>query len=244
MVWLYFVSNFYEPISKAHPHKGYDALAILEKEKFGSANFATITMNVDGFHQASGADTDRVFEVHGTVRKFRCISCSSPIDIQDVIAVKNAPPRCTCGGYPRPAVTLFTEALPQKEWIGANRAIRELGSKDVVLIIGTSSVVYPAASLPGAAKHRGATLIEINPDETTPLSSLVDIHLRGGAAAVLPELVALVLQQDESLAAGAGGGAGSYSPNGVSRADVAEGSPDAMMTDTSKLTQVENENEG
>ena len=94
-----------------------------------------------------------------------------------------------CGGRVRPDATLFTENLPADQWAGAERAARLLRPGDVMIIVGTSSVVQPAASLPGLAKERGATLIECNLELPTPLSGLVDIAVTGKAAEVLPELV-------------------------------------------------------
>lgn len=192
LVWGYFVTLFYEPIVNATPHAGYRALVKLEQNKFNDRNaFHVITMNVDGLHQASGTSEDKVYEVHGSVKRFRCTKCSEPMTVADPVACKNTSMRCTCGGYVRPDVTLFTESLPIAEWGKAQLAVESLRRNDVMIIVGTSSVVYPAASLPQIAKQRGAVLIEVNPDETTPLSSIVDIHLRGGAAAVLEELVNL-----------------------------------------------------
>ncbi len=130
-------------------------------------------MNVDGLHQLAGSNPDSVFEVHGTVRRFCCCKCRSPIIIPDPLLVKDNPPLCSCGGYPRPDVTLFTEALPQEPWENAVDAVSLLRQEDVMIIVGTSSVVYPAASLPEMAKRRGCTLIEINPDDVTPLKQLV-----------------------------------------------------------------------
>jgi NAD-dependent deacetylase len=78
-------------------------------------------------------------------------------------------------------------------------AVHELTKGDVMIVVGTSSVVYPAASLPEQARNRGATLIEINPDESTPLTGLVNVYLRGTAAEVLPKLVDAVLGPSEEL---------------------------------------------
>ena len=106
-----------------------------------------------------------------------------------------------CGGRVRPDVTLFTEGLPQDQWSGAVRAVDQLRPTDVLLIVGTSSVVYPAASLPGRAKDSGATLIEVNLDLPTPLSELVDIAVPGRAAEVLPALVDRALELRRGLSA-------------------------------------------
>lgn len=190
LVWRLFISNFYAPIAGATPHEGYYALNRLREARFsGLKCFHVATMNVDGFHQDSGVPESNVFEVHGTVRKFCCIQCRTSINIPDPIAVASNPPRCECGGHPRPAATLFTESLPQKAWNGVETAVNQMTKGDVMLVVGTSSVVYPAAYIPQYASDRGVTIIEVNPDENTPIESLVDIKLKGTALDVLPELL-------------------------------------------------------
>jgi len=197
LVWSYFISSFLEPIYNATPHDGYYALVELEKECYPEqGSFHVVTMNVDGFHQASGTSPAQVSEVHGTIRLFECIQCKQRIDIADPLPTRSSPPRCTaCGGYPRPSVTLFTEALPQNEWRTASCAMNRLRSGNVLLVIGTSSVVYPAASLPEIAKSNGAVVIEVNPDENTPLSGIVDVKLNGGAKDMLTALVAAIKEE-------------------------------------------------
>jgi NAD-dependent deacetylase len=205
-VWSQFIPMFLEPIYKAQPHEGYYALAELQRLCYRDHHslFHVITMNVDGFHQQSGIDPFSVSEVHGTVRRFQCISCAKAIEIENPLETVSNPPRCVCGGYPRPAVTLFFEGLPQGEWGQAVRAIRKLEPKDVVLVIGTSSVVYPAADLPEMGKNRGATVIEVNPDENTPLSSIVDIKLVGGAKDMLTALIAMIKEEQQVATRSAG----------------------------------------
>lgn len=187
-VWSRFVTQFYGPIAAARPHDGLVALAQLQQH-FGSSNMQFVTMNVDGLHQAAGSEA--VAEVHGSVMRFRCSSCGAasqpplPLDA-------NQQPRCTdqsCGGRIRPDVTLFYEGLPQDQWIAAHGAIAALQPDDVLLIVGTSSVVYPAASLPEFARKRGAVLIEFNLELPTPLSSIVDIAVPGRAAETLRQCV-------------------------------------------------------
>ena len=102
----------------------------------------------------------------------------------------------------RPDVTLFTEGLPGDQWAGAERSIESLGPGDVLLIVGTSSVVYPAASLPELGRARGATLIECNLQVPTPLSPIVDIALVGKAAEAIPQLVERVLAARRAAAEG------------------------------------------
>ena len=86
-------------------------------------------------------------------------------------------------------MTLFTEGLPQDQWARATAAVGALGGGDVMLIVGTSSVVYPAASLPAEAKRKGAVLVECNLELPSPLSDIVDVGVAGRAAETLPRLV-------------------------------------------------------
>jgi NAD-dependent deacetylase len=196
--WSMFLTQFYEPIAKATPHSGYLALTRLQAEKFPGNRMQVITMNVDGLHQAGGFDPNFVHEVHGTVRKFRCVKCSLPMpEIIDPL-VKPTPMCKSCGSYPRPDVTLFYEGLPPQEWSQAVSAIRQIRPGDVMLVIGTSSVVYPAAGLPELAKQRGAILIEINPAAQTPLKQLMDIHIQAGAAQALTEIVDIALHKEDN----------------------------------------------
>jgi NAD-dependent deacetylase len=95
------------------------------------------------------------------------------------------PPRCDCGALLRPGVVWFGEALPEE---AVTLAFEAAQAADVVLVIGTSSLVYPAAALPQAARAAGAFVVEINP-EPTPLTPLADVSLRGTAAALVPAIV-------------------------------------------------------
>jgi len=192
LVWSSFVTNFYGPIVKARPHDGLFALAELQKRRFGR-RMEFITMNVDGLHQASGSEG--VAEVHGSVRRFRCSECSEPHD-PEMPLDPDSQPHCTedgCEGLIRPDVTLFTESLPGDQWEAAEQAVESLQAGDVMIIVGTSSVVYPAADLPSMAKAQGATLLEFNLELPTPLSSIVDIAVKGKAASTLRQVVDRVL---------------------------------------------------
>lgn len=197
LVWSYFISNFYGPIAEAGPHNGFFALATLQKEKFKELDsFHVVTMNVDGYHQASGINASCVSEIHGTIRRYRCISCSNPIEIPNPLT--SNPPKCSiCQGYPRPDVTLFTEALPEAPWQKSCDIIRKMRKGDVMLVIGTSSVVYPAAYIPQFARDSGATIIEVNPETETPLKSMVDISIQGTALQILPELAKKIVDSDK-----------------------------------------------
>ena len=193
LVWSRFVQDFYAPIAAASPHEGHLALQEL-CDKGGFDSFAYITMNVDGLHQASGAQPDQVSEVHGSVCKYRCMACDKKLPDVGELDPKRQPRCDSCGGRARPDATLFTEALPDDEWQTARRFIGRLKRGDVMLVAGTSSVVYPAASLPVRAAEKGVTIIEFNKDFPTPLSEIASIAVEGRAAEAFPEFVAGVLE--------------------------------------------------
>jgi NAD-dependent deacetylase len=104
------------------------------------------------------------------------------------------PPRCECGALLRPAVVWFGESLPEEALERAMHAARRAG---VVLVAGTSSLVYPAAALPEVAQRAGAYVVEINPEET-PLSALADERLAGAAGQILPTVAAGAASRDPS----------------------------------------------
>ncbi len=166
-------------IAKAAPNAGHYSLAGLEKKK---PSFVLITQNVDGLHDRAGSRN--VLKLHGDIWRLRCTACGA--ERQDErTPLPELPPRCDCGCMLRPGVVWFGEALPMNVWNGAERAAR---SADVCLVVGTSSVVYPAAGLTPLAKRAGARVIEVNLEETA-FSAQVDCSLRGKAGEILPELI-------------------------------------------------------
>ncbi len=184
-VWEWYRDR-YEEVKKAKPNSGHIALAELEGilvEK--NQDFAVITQNIDGLHQRAGSQN--VIEIHGSLYRARCMECGKVYDMDAVVKGK-LPPYCECGGLIRPDVVMFGEPLPQD---ALERAIYYAQNSDVFLVIGTSAIVYPAASLPHIAKDSGAILIEINPD-TTPVTSIADHVIRGTFGKVMPELTQAV----------------------------------------------------
>lgn len=165
------------------PNAGHRALAALESR---CDQLWLMTQNVDGLHRDAGSTNP--IELHGTIRIARCHSCRRECDIQGALSGWNPGevPECNaCGGSLRPAVVWFGEALPADALLAADRAIR---SCDVMLVVGTSGVVQPAASFAYTASSRGAKVIEVNPEET-PISGIADVVLRGPAAVELPLLM-------------------------------------------------------
>jgi len=166
-------------IAGSAPNAGHFALAGIEKR---AAAFTLITQNVDGLHDRAGSRN--ILKVHGDIWDVRCLSCGRE-ERDERVEFPELPPRCGCGGMLRPAVVWFGEGLPQDVWNAAEDAVR---SCEVMLVVGTSAVVYPAAGLVPLAKSAGAKVIEINVDETQ-FSSLVDFSLRGPSGELLPRLL-------------------------------------------------------
>jgi NAD-dependent deacetylase len=155
------------------------------------ANFLLITQNVDGLHGRAG--TKRMVELHGNLFRARCMDCRAVTEELDV-PLPEIPPRCRCGGLLRPDVVWFGEALPEDALRGGLDASRECR---LMLVVGTSGVVQPAASMPLLAKQAGASVIEVNPDPT-PVTPFTDLHLEGKAGALLPDLVNSILELAKS----------------------------------------------
>lgn len=163
-------------IAATLPNPGHLAIAELEHR---TGEFALITQNVDGLHDRAGSRN--ILKIHGDIWINRCMDCRFETREEG----SGNPSRCTCGGSFRPGVVWFGEPLPPDVWDAAERASRRAG---VFIVAGTSAQVYPAAGLVPLARSCGATVIEVNLEET-PISSLVDFSLRGRCGEVLPELV-------------------------------------------------------
>lgn len=167
-------------LSTVKPNAGHLALAELEQR---TPNFTLITQNVDGLHELAGSRN--VLRVHGSIWMLRCLACGREEENRRS-PLSEFPPRCECGGMLRPGVVWFGESLPAKVWGAAEAAARNC---DLLLVIGTSAVVYPAAGLAHLAKSSGARVVEINIAETS-LSSGIDEFLLGPSGEVLPRLIA------------------------------------------------------
>jgi NAD-dependent protein deacetylase/lipoamidase len=137
-----------------------------------------VTQNVDGLHQKAGSK--KVIELHGSIRRARCISCNARFEIPQTGPRTEA---CSdCGDNLRPDVVLFGELLPPGAF---ELAAEKAGNCELCFVVGTSALVYPAAGLPEIARATGAYLCEINP-ERTALSNICDEVLTGRAGDVLP----------------------------------------------------------
>ncbi len=143
-------------------------------------DLTVVTQNIDGLHQAAGSCN--VIELHGNIWRARCFECGSRHDVSE-LKFDNAVPVCfDCGGNLRPDVVLFGETLPAGAF---ESAAMKAQTCELCFVVGTSAVVYPAASIPEIARAAGAHVVEVNP-ESTPLSELCDEVLTGKAGEILP----------------------------------------------------------
>jgi len=177
LVWEWYESRR-ERMGSVQPNAGHHALARLEERV---PEFLLATQNVDGLHALAGSRS--LVELHGCLWRVRCTGCGAVREEREPFAA--LPPRCRCSGLLRPDVVWFGEELPRAPLEQAFAAAR---AADVVLVVGTSALVYPAAAVPEAALEEGAFVVEVNP-ERTPLSAACGVSLRGRAAEVLPLLV-------------------------------------------------------
>ena len=171
----------------ARPNPGHVALARLEEM---GRLVAVVTQNTDGLHQDAGCR--RVIELHGSGRTVACMTCGRREPRADVQARLDVemPPRCRhCGGtFLKPTVVLFGEAMPEA---AVQEAYDLADRSDVVLVVGTSLVVYPAADVPLAALRAGARMIVVNA-EPTPFDRLASVVINGRSGEVLPQIAALI----------------------------------------------------
>lgn len=165
-------------ILRARPNEAHYALAELERAGFISC---IVTQNVDGLHEMAGSR--RVLNFHGGGRYLFCMRCGKRRELKGVEDID--PIRCSCGGYFRPPYVFFGEPIPpdvmRRSFIEASRA-------GVMLVVGTSAGVYPAAQLPYEVKRHGGTIIEVNPHPTPLTRTITDIFIRSGSTEALSKL--------------------------------------------------------
>lgn len=171
----------------AKPNPGHAALAELES---AGHLIAVVTQNTDGLHQDSGSK--RVIELHGSGRTVQCLECGQReprAHVQSRLDVE-MPPRCrVCGSaFLKPTVVLFGEPMPEA---ALHEALDLARNADVILVVGSSLVVYPAAAIPRVAVESGARMIVLNA-EPTPFDHLAEVVIHGRSGNVLPELAALI----------------------------------------------------
>ena len=177
-VWEWF--NYRRGLLEAlKPNPAHEAIARWQ-DRFG--DLALVTQNIDDLHQAAGSR--EVIELHGSIWRARCVDCGARHNLRELRTDNGVPACFDCGSSMRPDVVLFGEMLP----VGAfEQDAAKAASCDLCFVVGTSAVVYPAASIPEIARGAGAYVVEVNP-ERTPLSDFSDEVLTGNAGEILPLL--------------------------------------------------------
>jgi NAD-dependent deacetylase len=174
-----------EQIIKAKPNPAHYSLTRLEK--IGKLD-RIITQNVDNLHQQAGSKI--VIEFHGNYKKLVCLECKNQYPFEKT-KIKNIPPvpKCDCGMILKPNVILYGETPPYQAMIESEK---EANNCDVMLIIGTSAIVYPAANLPYKAYNNNASIIEINIEPSNFTSEISKYFIKGKASEALSEIVKIV----------------------------------------------------
>jgi NAD-dependent deacetylase len=181
-VWGWYLWRHYL-VSTVGPNDGHRALAAWQDH----AEVTVVTQNVDDLHERAGSAS--VHHLHGSLFEFRCASCNlpytDPLPEMSEPALEVEPPVCPrCGGLIRPDIVWFGEQLPQGPW---QKAVEATQAADVVVVVGTSAIVYPAG-LPELALARGTAVIEVNP-QPTPLTASATLSIREPASQALPGLL-------------------------------------------------------
>jgi NAD-dependent deacetylase len=181
----------YPVVAAAQPNPAH--LALVELERRGQV-LAVVTQNIDGLHQRAGHDPERVVELHGNAHGVRCLTCdmlaSRDVVHERVVAGEEEPACVECGGILKPTTVSFGEPMPRRPLSRAEEAMRQA---DLVLVVGSTLVVYPAAGLPEIGVRAGARLAIVNMSET-PLDDLADVVVRGRAGEILPPAVSLAAE--------------------------------------------------
>jgi len=173
-----FIKNY----DRYQPNAAHRALR--ELEKMGIVR-QVITQNIDGLHKKAGSEN--VIEIHGSLREIYCLQCNKEYLAPRV--PEGSPPYCACGGVLKPNTVLFGEQLPP---LALEKASLESRTCEIMLVIGTSAVVYPAASLPSIAKQHGAKIIEINIEHAFGEADVVILEQAGAAMTRLLEEIIIL----------------------------------------------------
>lgn len=180
MVWRWYMERL-AIVENAIPNRGHEALAAMEAI---APELVLVTQNVDDLHERAGSRN--VLHLHGHIGRYYCNGCGAPYTLRAGDREAPMPPNCPfCTDYVRPGVVWFGELLPEQALSDAWNAAKHC---DVLLVIGTSGVVYPAAQLPALAQRHGARVIEVNIEESA-LSDIAEITLIGQSGTVLPRLL-------------------------------------------------------
>ncbi len=189
-VWNVLIKEMKSVLDKAKPNPAHTGLADLERMGILQT---VITQNVDGLHQVAG--NSDVIEFHGNFAWQRCEDCNQIIPTSQV-DLSTIPPRCDCGGIYRPDCILFGELIPPE---ALDRSQQLCIACDAMLVIGTSAVVQPFATLPFIARDNDAVVIEINPEPTPLTGRISNLTILGEAGSIMPRLVKAIRKRIDAL---------------------------------------------
>ena len=188
-------TELYHDLVNARPNAAHRALVTLYNRGLLAA---VITQNIDNLHQKAGLPEDTVIELHGNTLRVRCMQCDAvyPLnEVQQRIEAGDVAPECECGGYLKPDTISFGQAMPVDE---VERATALACSCDLLLVIGSTLLVQPAALMPQYAKQNGAFLAILNLS-STPCDDSCDLLIREKAGEVMPQLLQhLALEHNKS----------------------------------------------
>jgi NAD-dependent deacetylase len=179
-IFYTFAREFYPKVRDARPNTAHRALA--EWQRRGK-KMSIITQNVDDYHQRAGSSP--VYTVHGNYIHSSCRSCGTRVETESLFPIveKGNIPHCDCGGVFKPDITFFGELLPEYDWTAS---VHAMSCAELVLVLGTSLGVYPAAGLPGY-RPRDSRLIIVNRDPTV-LDAAADLVIHADLCSVMEEV--------------------------------------------------------
>ena len=175
-------------VLQSKPNPAHETIAKLAVK---IPKFTLVTQNVDDLHERAGSVD--VLHLHGSLHSPRCFDCNAPYELptentlqtHQLKESKIEPPKCDlCGGSIRPSVVWFGESLPVDAWEDSVEACEQC---DVMLVVGTSAAVYPAANLPHIAHKKGAIVVQVNP-MITSFNAIAAYNFHGKAGEILPKL--------------------------------------------------------
>ena len=187
--WRFLLSD--DLLKDARPNAAHEAIA--ELEKLGKVS-CVITQNIDNLHQKAGNDPAKVFELHGNMRWILCMDCGERYPLEEILdknrTAEEVPVCGRCSGILKPDVIFFGEPLPEET---LSKATWHAGHCDLLLVVGSSLVVYPAAYMPLYAKQEGASLVIVNLSPT-PADKMADIVIHASAGETMGQILAKVRQ--------------------------------------------------
>ena len=177
--WEVLKKIFYESFKNMKPNIAHVILSIMERKGYLKT---IITQNIDGLHQAAGSRN--VIEYHGGIDYLTCLKCRTKYRVNEKILEKN-PPKCKCGGVLKPNIVFFEEIIPEEV---LSAVAEEVSMAELLMVIGTTAEIYPAAQIPYEVKRKGGNIIEINPNPSAITETLTDIFIQAKATEALSEI--------------------------------------------------------